>query len=43
MKPKGRYNIKKAHKNGVTIKDVKKTSENIQIYYDLMTGTTQRK
>jgi lipid II:glycine glycyltransferase (peptidoglycan interpeptide bridge formation enzyme) len=27
----------------VTIKDVKKTSENIQIYYDLMTGTTQRK
>lgn len=42
MKPKGRYNIKVAGKNGVQVKQVWKSKENIQKFYDLMCETTQR-
>ncbi len=42
MKPKGRYNIKVASKNGVQVKQVWKSKENIQKFYDLMQETTSR-
>ncbi|NVP17754.1 peptidoglycan bridge formation glycyltransferase FemA/FemB family protein [Candidatus Gracilibacteria bacterium] len=42
MKPKGRYNIKLAEKKGVIVKEVEKTKENIEIFYNLMIETTSR-
>jgi len=42
MKPKGRYNIKLAEKKWVVVKDVDKTDENIQLFYNLMLETTSR-
>ena len=42
MKPKGRYNIKVAQKNGVHVKQVWKTPENIETFYALMQETTNR-
>lgn len=42
MKPKGRYNIKLAEKKWVIVKEVEKTKENIEIFYNLMIETTSR-
>ncbi len=42
MKPKGRYNIKLAEKKWVLVKEVEKTKENIEIFYNLMLETTSR-
>ncbi|MCD5380711.1 peptidoglycan bridge formation glycyltransferase FemA/FemB family protein [Candidatus Gracilibacteria bacterium] len=42
MKPKGRYNIKLAVKKGIVVKEVEKTKENIEKYYNLMLETTSR-
>ena len=42
MKPKGRYNIRLAQKNGVQGRLVEKSRENIKIFYDLMRETTSR-
>jgi len=42
MKPKGRYNIKLATKKWIIVKEVEKTNENIESYYNLMLETTSR-
>lgn len=42
MKPKGRYNIKLATKKWIVVKEVEKTKENIESYYNLMLETTSR-
>jgi len=42
MKPKGRYNIKLAEKKWVLVKEVEKTKENVEIFYNLMLETTSR-
>ncbi|MDD3793203.1 MAG: peptidoglycan bridge formation glycyltransferase FemA/FemB family protein [Candidatus Gracilibacteria bacterium] len=42
MKPKGRYNIRLAEKKGVIVKEVEKTKENVEIFYNLMLETTSR-
>lgn len=42
MKPKGRYNIKLAEKKWVIVKEVEKTKENIEIFYNLIIETTSR-
>ncbi len=42
MKPKWRYNIKLAVKKGIVVKEVEKTKENIEKYYNLMLETTSR-
>lgn len=42
MKPKGRYNIRLAEKKWVKVKEVKKTSKNIEIFFKLISETTSR-
>lgn len=42
MKPKWRYNIRLAEKKWVEVLEVKKTKENINIFYNLMKETTSR-
>jgi lipid II:glycine glycyltransferase (peptidoglycan interpeptide bridge formation enzyme) len=42
MKPKGRYNIKVAEKNNVSVEWKKCTPENIKTFYSLLTETTKR-
>jgi len=42
MKPKWRYNIKLAEKKWVIVKEVEKTKENVEIFYNLMLETTSR-
>ncbi len=42
MKQKGRYNIRIAEKSGVTVTQVPSTPENIDIFYRLLTETTER-
>lgn len=42
MKPKWRYNIKLAEKKWVLVKEVEKTKENVEIFYNLMLETTSR-
>lgn len=42
MKPKGRYNIRLAEKKWVIVKEVEKTKENVEIFYNLMLETTSR-
>lgn len=42
MKPKWRYNIRLAEKKLVEVLEVKKTKENINIFYNLMKETTSR-
>ncbi len=42
MKPKWRYNIRLAEKKWIEVKEVKKTKENIEKYYNLMLETTSR-
>jgi lipid II:glycine glycyltransferase (peptidoglycan interpeptide bridge formation enzyme) len=42
MKPKGRYNIKLAEKKWINIKEVEKTKQNVEIFYNLIKQTTTR-
>lgn len=42
MKPKGRYNIKLAWKKWIEIKEVEKTKQNVEIFYNLIKQTTSR-
>lgn len=42
MKQKGRYNIRVAEKSGVIVEQVPPTSENLDIFYRLLTETTER-
>ncbi len=42
MKPKWRYNIRLAEKKEILVKEIDKTDENIEIFYNLMIETTSR-
>lgn len=42
MKQKGRYNIRVAEKSGVAVSQAPATTENIDIFYSLLSETTDR-
>ncbi|MDD2486941.1 MAG: peptidoglycan bridge formation glycyltransferase FemA/FemB family protein [Candidatus Gracilibacteria bacterium] len=42
MKPKGRYNIKVAEKNSVSVEKSENTEKNLKLFYDLLSLTTKR-